>query len=156
MAKGRSLSRGVKLVDSLADVRYGRRAENRSHDLPRNALPVRKPLLGARSGRSCLAWIPALHSAATSTRRKQAIAEAEAVTGNAARLVRAPTPCLCKAPGEEGPGGAVTSVRSTGAETIASWAKGAASGAATECDSWRPAAGWSVDRHDRGVCADAV
>jgi len=31
MAKGRSLSRGVKLVDSLADVRYGRRAENRSH-----------------------------------------------------------------------------------------------------------------------------
>jgi hypothetical protein len=36
------------------------------------------------------------------------------------------------------------------------WVKGAAGGAATECDSWRPAAGWSVDRHDRGVCADAV
>jgi hypothetical protein len=28
----------------------------------------------------------------------QAIAKAEAVTGNAARLVRAPTLCLCKAP----------------------------------------------------------
>jgi hypothetical protein len=25
-------------------------------------------------------------------------------------------------------------------------AKGAAGGAAAECDSWRPAAGWSVDR----------
>jgi len=31
----------------------------------------------------------------------QAIAEVEAVTGNAARLVRAPTLSLCKAPGEE-------------------------------------------------------
>ena len=28
-------------------------------------------------------------------------------------------------------------------------AKGAAGGAAAECDSWRPAAGWSVDRRDR-------
>ena len=28
-------------------------------------------------------------------------------------------------------------------------AKGAADGAAAECDSWRPAAGWSVDRRDR-------
>ena len=36
------------------------------------------------------------------------------------------------------------------------WAKGAAGGAAAECDSWRPAAGWSVDRHDRVACADAV
>ena len=35
-------------------------------------------------------------------------------------------------------------------------AKGAAGGAAAECDSWRPAAGWSVDRRDRGACADAV
>jgi hypothetical protein len=42
------------------------------------------------------------------------------VTGNAARLVRAPTLCLCKAPGEEGPGGDATRVRSTGAETVAS------------------------------------
>ena len=39
-------------------------------------------------------------------RSLQAIAKAEAVTRNAARLVRAPTLCLCKAPGEEGPGGA--------------------------------------------------
>jgi hypothetical protein len=31
----------------------------------------------------------------------QAIAKAQSVTGNAARLVRAPTLCLCKAPGEE-------------------------------------------------------
>jgi hypothetical protein len=28
-------------------------------------------------------------------------------------------------------------------------AKGAAGGAAAERDSWRPAAGWSVDRRDR-------
>ncbi len=28
-------------------------------------------------------------------------------------------------------------------------AKGAAGGAAAECDSWRPAVGWSVDRRDR-------
>jgi hypothetical protein len=33
------------------------------------------------------------------------------VTGNAARLVRAFTLCLCKAPGEEGPGGAYAPVR---------------------------------------------
>jgi len=36
----------------------------------------------------------------------QAIAKADAVTVNVARLVRAPTLCLCEAPGEEGPGGA--------------------------------------------------
>jgi hypothetical protein len=36
------------------------------------------------------------------------------------------------------------------------WVTGAAGGAAAECDSWRLAAGWSVDRRDRGVCADAV
>ena len=28
-------------------------------------------------------------------------------------------------------------------------ANGAAGGAAAECDSWRPAAGWSVERRDR-------
>jgi hypothetical protein len=38
--------------------------------------------------------------------RQQAIAKAEAVTGNAPRLVRAATPCLCKELREEGPGGA--------------------------------------------------
>jgi hypothetical protein len=56
-------------------------------------------------------------------RSSQAIAEVEAMTGNAARLVRAPTLCLCKAPGEEGPGGDATRVRSTGAETVASGRK---------------------------------
>ena len=34
--------------------------------------------------------------------RCQAIAQAEAVRGNAAWLVRAPMLCLCKTPGEEG------------------------------------------------------
>jgi aminotransferase class V len=41
-------------------------------------------------------------SSRDSPRSHPAIAEVEAVTGNAARLVRAPTLCLCKAPGAEG------------------------------------------------------
>ena len=88
--------------------------------------------------------------------RLQAIAEVEAVTGNAARLVRAPTLCLCKAPGEGGAWRRCNERPQHRGRNDRIWVKGAAGGAVTECDSWRPAAGCSVDRRDRGVCADAV
>ena len=61
---------------------------------PRGALPPRVTVARGQA------------EARSRRRSLQAIAKAEAVTGNAARLVGAPTLCLCQAPGEEGPGGA--------------------------------------------------
>jgi hypothetical protein len=62
----------------------------------------------------------------------QAVAKAEAVTANAARLVRAPTLCVCNAPGEEDLAARMLLVRSGSAP-------GAGRGARTSREAVAPA-----------------